>query len=119
MNFYFKQSFLKYSRNVVPKFRSTVKQKEKNTALLDSIDNLNSENNQLKAEISLLNKKNAGKVHNERNAGRKPRIDENTAALIQMYRAQGKTIKEIAEITSLSVGSVHKHCNSMLNSKVK
>ncbi|KAF5052598.1 hypothetical protein DSECCO2_407160 [anaerobic digester metagenome] len=94
-------------------------QKEKNTALLDRIDNLNSENNQLKAEISLLNEKVVQKARNERNAGRKAKINEKLIAEMQMMRAKGKTIKEIAEITSLSIGSVHKHCKSIVNSKVK
>jgi hypothetical protein len=105
---------LAFQTNKAKVFEERFKQqKEKNTALLDKIDDLDSENKRLNDEISVLNKKNVEKVHNERNAGRKAKIDENTAILIQMYRAQGKTIKEIAEITGLSAGSVHKHCKSI------
>lgn len=81
----------------------------KNHALIDGIEERDQEIRFLKEKISQLEKK----VHNERKAGRKPKIDENTAILIQMYRAQGKTIKEITEITSLSAGSVHKYCKSI------
>lgn len=85
----------------------------KNDALIDGIEERDREIRLLKEKISQLEGQGVQKVHNERKAGRKPKIDENTAILIQMYRAQGKTIKEIAEITSLSVGSVHKYCKSI------
>jgi len=91
----------------------------KNHALIDGIEERDQEIRLLKEKISQLESRGAQKVHNERKAGRKAKIDENTAILIQMYRAQGKTIKEIAEITCLSAGSVHKHCKSIVNSKVK
>lgn len=96
-----------------------VQQTSKNDALIDGIEERDLKIKLLKEKISQLEGQGVQKVHNERKAGRKPKIDENTAILIQMYRVQGKTIKEIAEITGLSAGSVHKHCNSMLNSKVK
>ncbi len=85
----------------------------KNDALIDGIEERDQEIRLLKEKISQLEGQGVQKVHNERKAGRKPKIDENTAILIQMYRAQGKTIKEIAEITGLSAGSVHKHCKSI------
>lgn len=51
------------------------------------------------------------KNKNERGAGRKPRFTEVEMATMQMYRLQGKTIKEIAEIYDCSVGLVHKTLN--------
>ncbi len=48
------------------------------------------------------------KIHNERGAGRKERFSDQEKEMMKMYRIQGKTIKEIAEIYSCSVGLVHK-----------
>lgn len=93
----------------------------KNDALIDGIEERDQEIRFLKEKISQLESQGVQKVHNERKAGRKPKIDENTAILIQMYRAQSKTIKEIAKILNLSAGSVHKYCKPIgfLNSKIK
>lgn len=85
----------------------------KNDTLIDGIEERDQKIKLLQEKISQLEGQGVQKVHNERKAGRKPKIDENTAILIQMYRVQGKTIKEIAEITGLSAGSVHKHCKSI------
>jgi hypothetical protein len=76
---------------------------EKNEALIDKIE-------ALEAEISGLKASSTPKPHNERNAGRKPKADEKTIALIKMYRAQGMTIKAIQKETGLSYGVVQKHC---------
>ena len=51
------------------------------------------------------------KVHNERGAGRKSRFTDQEKETIKLYRIQGKTIKEIAEMYSCSVGLVHKLIN--------
>ncbi len=48
------------------------------------------------------------KVHNERGAGRKSRFTDQEKETMKLYRIQGKTIKEIAEMYSCSVGLVHK-----------
>ena len=48
------------------------------------------------------------KIHNERGAGRKSRFTEQEKESIRMYRLQGKTMKEIAEMFSCSVGIIHK-----------
>lgn len=45
---------------------------------------------------------------NSRNAGRKPRFTDNEEESIKMYRLQGKTIKEIADMFGCSVGLIHK-----------
>ena len=46
--------------------------------------------------------------HNTRNAGRKPRFTDNEEETIKMYRIQGKTIKEIADMFGCSIGLIHK-----------
>ena len=51
------------------------------------------------------------KVHNERGAGRKSRFTYQEKETMKLYRIQGKTIKEIAEMYSCSVGLVHKLIN--------
>lgn len=103
-----------FQNSKITTLESRLKQQiSKNDALIDGIEERDREIRLLKEKISQLESQGIQKVHNERKAGRKPKIDENTAILIQMYRAQGKTIKEIAEITSLSVGSVHKYCKSI------
>ena len=48
------------------------------------------------------------KVHNERGAGRKARFTDTEIETIKMYRIQGKTIKEIADMFKCSVGLIHK-----------
>lgn len=56
-------------------------------------------------KMNELTKKNK---HNERGAGRKSRLSDQEKETIRMYRIQGKTIKELAEIFQCSVGLVHK-----------
>lgn len=56
-------------------------------------------------------KSNNQKKHNERGAGRKARFSESQITEIKMYRFQGKTIKEIAELFNCSVGLIHKLIN--------
>jgi len=92
-------------------------QKEKNTALLNKIDDLDSEIKQLKAKISLLNEKAVQKVHNERNAGRKAKINEKLIAEMQMMRARGMTIQAIQKEVGLSYGLVQKHCKMISSAK--
>ncbi len=45
--------------------------------------------------------------HNNRGAGRKSKFTEGDIETMRMYRFQGKTIKEIAEIYGCSVGVVY------------
>lgn len=54
---------------------------------------------------------NSEKTHNERGAGRKRRFTDQEKETIKMYRLQGKTIKELAEMFCCSVGLVHKLIN--------
>lgn len=75
------------------------------------IQKLKDEVQKLKNENKLLKNNNKGaskKVHNERGAGRKERLTDQEKEMIKMYRIQGKTIKELAEMYSCSVGLVHK-----------
>lgn len=66
-------------------------------------------NKELEKEIEYLSEKNSFiKKHNERGAGRKTRFTDTEIETIKMYRLQGKTIKEIAEMFNCSVGLIHK-----------
>lgn len=73
------------------------------------IKQLEEEIQQLKHENELL--RSNKKVHNERRAGRKSKFTNQEKEMIRMYRIQGKTIKEIAQIYSCSVGLIHKIIN--------
>jgi len=68
-----------------------------NKSLKDTIDHE-------KKIHKLINENN----HNNRGAGRKSKFTEGDRETMRMYRFQGKTIKEIAEIYGCSVGLVHK-----------
>lgn len=97
-------------------FESRFKQKDEiNKELRDKIGELNNENSQLKAEISLLNEKAVQKAHNERNAGRKAKINEKLIAEMQMMRARGMTIQAIQKEVGLSYGLVQKYCKMIKN----
>ena len=80
-------------------------------------ENLSKEIERLKIELDLaykqikrLQKENEdikNKTHNERGAGRKSRFTEQQVGEITMYRLQGKTIREIAEMYKCSSGLIH------------
>lgn len=59
----------------------------------------------------LLSNNETTRIKNERGAGRKARFTEQQIAEIKMYRIQGKTIKEIAQMYNCSVGLIHKLIN--------
>lgn len=50
-------------------------------------------------------------IKNQRGAGRKSKFTDSEKETIKMYRLQGKTIKEIADMYNCSVGLVHKLIN--------
>lgn len=78
------------------------------------IEKQKSEIQQLKDENKLLKSTKRPidlKIHNERGAGRKSRFTIQEKETMKLYRIQGKTIKEIAEMYSCSVGLVHKIIN--------
>ena len=72
------------------------------------VDNYEPEIKRLNEEVQKLKNENREKIHNERGACRKSRFTEQEKESIRMYRLQGKTIKEIAEMFSCSVGIIHK-----------
>ena len=72
------------------------------------VDNYEEEIKRLNEEIQKLKNENKVRIHNERGAGRKSKFTDQEKESIRMYRLQGKTIKEIAEMFSCSVGIIHK-----------
>lgn len=72
------------------------------------IDLLEEQNEAYKLSVEHENKV---RIHNERGAGRKERFTEQEKESIRMYRFQGKTIKEIAEMFNCSIGLIHKLIN--------
>ncbi|MDU1280423.1 MAG: hypothetical protein E6960_18480 [Clostridium sp.] len=81
--------------------------KDENKKLKSTVQKLKNENKTLKSNSVGLDKR----VHNERGAGRKERFSDQEKEMMKMYRIQGKTIKEIAQIYSCSVGLIHKIIN--------
>lgn len=78
------------------------------------IEELKNEVQKLKNENKILNSKRKNitiAVHNERGAGRKERFSDQDKSMIKMYRIQGKTFKELAEMYTCSVGLIHKIIN--------
>ena len=75
---------------------------KKNYELIKEIEQLKKDN---------IHKLNNEKIHNERGAGRKEKFTKEQKEQIKRLRADGKTIKEIAEIFKCSVGLVHKIIN--------
>ena len=71
------------------------------------VDNYEPEIERLNEEIQKLKNENV-RIHNERGAGRKSIFTEQEKETIRLYRLQGKTIKELAEMFSCSVGIIHK-----------
>ena len=80
---------------------------DENKNLLNIIQELNCKIQKLKDE----NNKMKFKKKNERGAGRRERLTGAEKESIKMYRVQGKTIKEIAEMYKCSVGLIHKIIN--------
>ena len=72
------------------------------------VDNYEPEIERLNEEVQKLKSENKVRTHNERGAGRKSIFTEQEKESIRMYRLQGKTIKELAEMFSCSVGLIHK-----------
>lgn len=83
------------------------KLKDENKSLKSMIHKLKNENKKLKSNSVGSDKR----IHNERGAGRKERFSDQEKEMMKMYRIQGKTIKEIAQMYSCSVGLIHKIIN--------
>lgn len=78
---------------------------KRNSELINDIHNLKNENTKLKYNTSHKLK------HNERGAGRKNKFTDSQIKEIKQYRANGKTIKQIADMFGCSVGLIHKLIN--------
>ena len=76
------------------------------------IQKLKSENRKLKEVQKLKDER----KHNERNAGRKPKLTSEEIARAQMLRLQGWNYKKIAEDIGCSVGLIHKLINEPIGS---
>lgn len=96
-----------YAVEAVKRGKTIEKQEKEIQKLKSEIQKLKSENKALKSSKVVSDKK----IHNERGAGRKERFSEQEKEMMKMYRIQGKTIKEIAEMYSCSVGLIHKIIN--------
>ncbi len=83
------------------------KLKDENKDLKLTIQKLKNENGKLKSNSVGVDKR----PHNERGAGRKERFSAQEKEMMKMYRIQGKTIKEISQMYSCSVGLIHKIIN--------
>ena len=85
---------------------------EKLTAERESVQKLINEHAALKAEYEKkLSESYWAQGKNERGAGRKPKLTDETAAEIRACRAEGMTFRAIADKTGLSLGLVHKAIN--------
>lgn len=93
--------------------KRTEQEKVRNTVLFNQIDELQDENKRLKADLSMEKNKAYKRPHNERNAGRRPKITEKQIAEIQMLRAQGLTLQKIQKETGLTYGLVQKHSKAI------
>lgn len=78
---------------------------KRNSELISEIQKLKNENIELTTRVDKYNR------HNERNAGRKSRFTDKQVSEIKSYRADGKTIKQIADMFNCSVGLIHKLIN--------
>lgn len=86
----------------------TIERLEKEIKILKiEIQKLKDENKLLKSKKGTTDLK----IHNERGAGRKSRFTVQEKETMKLYRIQGKTIREIAELYSCSVGLIHKIIN--------
>lgn len=96
-----------YAVEAVKRGKIIEKQEKEIQELKNEIQKLKSENEKLKSNSPICNRK----THNERGVGRKARFSDQEKEMMKMYRIQGKTIKEIAEMYSCSVGLIHKIIN--------
>ena len=96
---------IEYLKTVIKGHEITIKAKDetiKNNR--DTIQKLLKENEELKSDK-------VQKIKNERGAGRKERFTIHEKETMKMYRIQGKSIREIADMYNCSVGLIHKIIN--------
>ena len=66
----------------------------------------------IESDYQLQNNQVLPKPANERGAGRKPILSDNSIKLIKLYREKGESIRTIARWLNISVGTVHKVISS-------
>lgn len=96
---------IEYLKTVIKGHEITIKAKDdtiKNNRY--TIQKLLKENEELKSDK-------VQKIKNERGAGRKERFTIHEKETMKMYRIQGKSIREIANMYNCSVGLIHKIIN--------
>lgn len=107
-SFEFWEETRKLSENAIKKLKKEFefydKEEDKLSKLLDELKDS-------KARIFMLEAQNKELAKKVARGGRKQKFTEQDKALIKMYRLQGKTIKELAEIFDCSVGLIHKLVN--------
>ena len=74
----------------------------------DKVEILLNQNKELEAKVLMLEAQNRELAKKVARGGRKQKFTEQDKALIKMYRLQGKTVRELAEIFECSVGLIHK-----------
>lgn len=74
----------------------------------DKVEILLNKNKELEAKVLMLEAQNRELAKKVARGGRKQKFTEQDKALIKMYRLQGKTVRELAEIFECSVGLIHK-----------
>ena len=103
-SFEFWEETRKLAENTVKKLGQELefydREEDKYSMLLDKLKEFEASNLMLKAQNKELAKKVA-------RGGRKQKFTEEDKTLIKMYRLQGKTVRELAEMFNCSVGLVH------------
>lgn len=107
-SFEFWEETRKLADNTIKKLKQELElydtEEDKCAMLLEKLKEFEANNLMLKSQNKELAKKVA-------RGGRKQKFTEQDRTLMKMYRIQGKTIREIAEMFNCSVGIVHKLVN--------
>lgn len=81
------------------------------------IKKLEKEIEELKVENEKLKNNSVQKIKNERNAGRKTKINDDIIRTVTMLRLQNKSIRYISKEINLSVGTLQKIINEYIKWK--
>lgn len=101
-----------FLKTLIESYKITIKNKEATIkANNKSIKILKDKNEALQEELENIKVNSVQKIKNERGAGRKERFTIHEKETMKMYRIQGKSIREIADMYSCSVGLIHKIIN--------
>lgn len=97
---------IEYLKTVIKGHEITIKAKDDTIKRNgDTIQKLLKETEELKSNNCV------NKLKNERGAGRKEKFTIHEKETMKMYRIQGKSIREIADMYNCSVGLIHKIIN--------